>query len=442
MIDSIATGSLAIISLYFFLAGFMGTAIGFGFSAAGALALIVLGPKEGYPLLLCLSSINLVFSSKLLGEHMIPISKWGEHGHWRYLIGGAVGAPVGLYLLINASQSALKLGLGTFIMACAIYFILRPHRHDGQTGEGSNSTQMGIGVLGGIAGGFSGFPTAPLIAWLKFNNASKETLLSIAQPFALTMQVICLGIATIFHPDIWNAQLAKGLLWCAPATIFGTWLGAKTFRLLSEKRHAQFTSWALLACAASILFAGPNTSSGLSGAIHTQNEAPSSAVKLNTEDEAQRLAALELAQRKASSPAPSAKPISIRVEFAFGTHQLSDKARSTLDAAWTDAKTQSSAAPKSKLLVLITGKADSYGMPDAKEASLATAAARERTVMAYLESLARKDSIETRMAPSRPEQAPANATAILPCRERDFDKALECLAKARRVEVDMTFEAR
>lgn len=440
MIDTIASGPLAIIAFYFFLAGFMGTAIGFGFSAAAAFSLIVLGPKEGYPLLLCLSSLNLILSSKLLGEHMIPISKWGEHGHWRYLLGGCIGAPIGLYLLMNASQTALQLGLGLFIMTCAVYFILRPHRTDGQAGEGSNPTQMGIGVLGGIAGGFSGFPTAPLIAWLKFNNASKESLLSIAQPFALTMQVICLGIATIFHPEIWNAQLVKGLAWCSPATIFGTWLGAMVFRHLSEKRHAQFTSWALFACAASILYAGPNSTAGLSGAFQTQSDTPSSAVALSP-DEAQRQAALDSAKRAARSTTSAAKPISVRVEFAFGVHQLSDKARSTLDAAWNDAKAKSSLDPKSKILVLITGKADSYGMPDAKAASLATAAARERSVMAHLESLARRDGIKAHMAPSRPEQAPASATAIVACRERDFDKALECLAKARRVDVDMSFES-
>jgi hypothetical protein len=81
-------------------------------------------------------------------------------------------------------------------------------------------------------------------------------------------------------------------------------------------------------------------------------------------------------------------------------------------------------------------------MPESKTASLAIAAARERTVRAYLHRLSLRDGIETHLATTRPEQAPANATAIIACRERDFPSSLDCLAQSRRVEIDLSLQMR
>lgn len=372
---TIGNAGFGFLALYFFLAGVMGTALGFGFSAAGALALVLLGARMGYPLLLCLSIINLLFTMRLLGAQMAPISKWGEHGQWRYLVGGCLGAPMGLYLLLAASQGVLKMVLGGFILACAVYFIFRPHSHDQKDeAAGGPATGVFIGVLGGLAGGFSAFPTAPLVAWLRFKNVGKKRLLSVTQPFALSMQVLCLAIATFENPDLWSQKMLLTLAWCVPSTLLGTWIGAKVFRVMSEKAHAKVTAWALLACGASIMMATSGGASGLAGAVAKHDPAGS--------QQAVETMGVALEKARGSHMATT------HLAFDEGESRLGAHARMELDRAWSRAMGAGDGAARMRVAIPVPG---AY---EARSAMERLGPAREGEVRKYLSSKARLDGVE------------------------------------------------
>src|SRR3954462_3189792 len=72
---------------------------GFGFSAVGALCLILLPPKLGVPLLMTLSAANQLMSLRQLKGDMKPIKHWWPDGPAPYLLGGLVGVPIGLAIL-------------------------------------------------------------------------------------------------------------------------------------------------------------------------------------------------------------------------------------------------------------------------------------------------------------------------------------------------------
>src|SRR5580704_17857777 len=80
---------------------------GFGFSAIGALSLLLLPPKLGVPLLMSLSTANQLMSLGQLKADMKPIREWWPDGPAPYLLGGFVGVPVGLSILHSLPTSTL-----------------------------------------------------------------------------------------------------------------------------------------------------------------------------------------------------------------------------------------------------------------------------------------------------------------------------------------------
>src|ERR1700704_6052752 len=82
---------------------------GFGFSAIGALCLIVLPPKLGVPLLMTLSAANQLMSLRQLKADMKPMRQWWPDGPAPYLLGGLVGVPIGLAILSRLPTASLML---------------------------------------------------------------------------------------------------------------------------------------------------------------------------------------------------------------------------------------------------------------------------------------------------------------------------------------------
>src|SRR3977135_1478317 len=87
---------------------------GFGFSAIGALCLILLPPKLGVPLLMTLSAAHPAMSLRQLCADMAPIRHWWANGPAPYLLGGLIGVPVGLAILSSLPTSDLMLVFGGF----------------------------------------------------------------------------------------------------------------------------------------------------------------------------------------------------------------------------------------------------------------------------------------------------------------------------------------
>src|SRR5437763_1110889 len=100
---------------------------GFGFSAVGALCLILLPPKLGVPLLMTLSAANQLMSLRQLKADMKPMRQWWPDGPAPYLLGGLVGVPIGLAILSSLPTTRLMLVFGGFLVLYATYSLLRPH---------------------------------------------------------------------------------------------------------------------------------------------------------------------------------------------------------------------------------------------------------------------------------------------------------------------------
>jgi uncharacterized membrane protein YfcA len=213
---------------------------GFGFSAIGALSLWLLPPKMGVPLLMCLSTANQFMSLGQLKQDLRPIREWWPDGPAPYLLGGVLGVPVGLAILQTLPTKILMIMFGGFLLAYAAYSLFKPDSVHIKTKEPPFYSGV-IGFFGGLIGGFTAFPGAPVVVWSGLRQLPKRESRSIVQPFILGMQLVSLTMLAVQRPQTFNAQFWLLLAVCIPVVLPGTLLGVNIYRRISDINFRKVT---------------------------------------------------------------------------------------------------------------------------------------------------------------------------------------------------------
>jgi uncharacterized protein len=206
--------------------GFVSGLAGFG-TALMALGiwLYVLPPSVAVPLVL-ICSITAQTST-------LP-SFWRSFDFklvWPFLIGGLAGVPFGTLLIEHADPKVFKLSIGILLLMfpTALYF----SRSEIAWGFGGRLADAAIGFAGGILGGLAGLSGPLPTLWATVRGWGKDERRGVFQTFNWTVLAAALGLqaATGFVTGdvVWLALLAL------PATIFGAWLGARTYHALSDR---------------------------------------------------------------------------------------------------------------------------------------------------------------------------------------------------------------
>jgi len=149
---------------------------------------------------------------------------------WPFLIGGLAGVPLGTMLVAHADPNVFKLTVGVFLLVfpAALYFSgPMAFSLGGRLADGA------IGFAGGIMGGLAGLSGPLPILWASIRGWGKHERRGVFQIFNWTVLVaaLCLQAASgrVDRQVIWLALLAF------PSTVFGTWLGARLYRTLSDR---------------------------------------------------------------------------------------------------------------------------------------------------------------------------------------------------------------
>jgi len=152
---------------------------------------------------------------------------------WRllpFVIGGAIGVPLGVELLRWLSPGALRVGTGVFLIVYALYGLLRPSlpqfKHAGAAADAT------IGVANGILGGATGFAGIVVTVWSGLRGWPKDEQRAVFQPTGVAtfvMIALWLGGAGMVAADT-VMLFAIGL----PAVLAGTWAGFRLYGRLDE----------------------------------------------------------------------------------------------------------------------------------------------------------------------------------------------------------------
>ena len=154
-----------------------------------------------------------------------------------YLVGGALGVPLGVLALTQASPGLLRFSAGIFLLCYAASQLAGVTRHSIGTWGGRRS-DAAVGFGGGILGGFAGLSGPLPLIWLQLRGGPSLEQRAVYQPFNL----IVLALA------------AAGM--AVPGTVVGAFLGARLYRHASEATFRKVVLTLLLASGALLVLEG------------------------------------------------------------------------------------------------------------------------------------------------------------------------------------------
>jgi hypothetical protein len=157
---------------------------------------------------------------------------------WRslpiFLIGGVLGVPAGVYLLLHLPTDTYRDAIGGLLIAYGGYLVLRLPIRSLRRGRLADAC---AGFLGGLTGGLAAFPGAFVTIWCGFKDWDKARQRGVYQPFILGMQLVTLVAIYIMRPtSSTTAQLDWSTLAFVPAALLGAWFGLRIFSRLSDRQ--------------------------------------------------------------------------------------------------------------------------------------------------------------------------------------------------------------
>lgn len=176
----------------------------------------------------------VVGGAMVLNVGLLP--RFWREIRWRaalpYLVGAALGLPVGLWLLRDLDPRTIRAFVAVLIIAYGLFALrqqtrapLRFRATHGKAADGS------IGFTGGVIGGVSGLgPLVPGV-WFGLRGMNKVEQRSLAQPFGLFIQGTM--VAWLLASSAVSRHAIEGLAVATPVMLAAAYLGLRGFDRLS-----------------------------------------------------------------------------------------------------------------------------------------------------------------------------------------------------------------
>lgn len=217
---------LAFVLIGALLAGFTTGFAGFGTGLVAAGFWFHALPAEMVPPMAALAAVV----AQLVGLATVRRAfEWGRAAP--FLLGGALGVPVGVLALSLASPDTLRLSVGLFLAAYAGFQILGFARL-GIGDWGGRAADGTVGIAGGFLGGFAGLSGPLPLIWLQMRGGPSLRQRATYQPFNLI--VLALASLGMTISGALDARVLAVAMLCLPVTLAGAWLGAHAYTGVNE----------------------------------------------------------------------------------------------------------------------------------------------------------------------------------------------------------------
>jgi len=230
---------LALLGLGALLAGFTTGFSGFGTGLVASGIWFFVLPAEMVPPLIALASVTGQIAGIITTRKSF---NWVDARP--YLAGGIIGVPLGVLALSAISPFALRTFMGVLLIGYASFQLLRRIPEKVSTKDTGLIDGM-IGMIGGFLGGFAGLSgPAPLI-WLQLKGGSNDSQRAIYQPFNFI--VLMLASLGMFASGEMTRSVMEIALICLPATLLGSFIGARCYIGVSAQSFQRIVLTLLLA---------------------------------------------------------------------------------------------------------------------------------------------------------------------------------------------------
>lgn len=218
--------------LAIFASAIVSSIAGFAFAAVSGVYLFRTGDSPVHIvqiIVICSIAIQAVSLAALIGSlRVAPI--------FRLTAGGLFGLPVGLYLLYHIPAALYTRTMGIALIAYALYRLTsRSAPHVRIEGRLASLLDVTAGAIGGITGGFAGFPGALVTIWCGLRGWDKIQQRATFSAFILAMQLCTLSIMTaLAHiSGTHTASFDPIALGYVPGALAGTLVGLRLFYRLT-----------------------------------------------------------------------------------------------------------------------------------------------------------------------------------------------------------------
>jgi uncharacterized protein len=146
-----------------------------------------------------------------------------------FIIGGAIGVPIGTMLLTYINPAYLRSGVGLLLVIYGAYGLAQPKLKSVAAGVSADAS---IGFVNGILAGLTGLPGFIITVWCQLRGWTKDEQRAVFQPVllgAILMNVVSLALVGAITTDTLRLYLL-GL----PAMVVGLWVGFKLYGKLSD----------------------------------------------------------------------------------------------------------------------------------------------------------------------------------------------------------------
>ncbi|HZL39545.1 MAG TPA: sulfite exporter TauE/SafE family protein [Pseudolabrys sp.] len=153
---------------------------------------------------------------------------------WRRILpfvgGGAVGVPLGAYLVTYLNPTHLRIGVGALLIVYSLYNLARPTFTPIKSNPAADT---GIGLLNGLLGGLTGLGGVISTIWVQLGGGAKDAQRAIFQPVLfITMAMATLTFGTAGH--LFNIDILKLFFMGLPVLLLGLWAGVTLYGKLDD----------------------------------------------------------------------------------------------------------------------------------------------------------------------------------------------------------------
>ncbi len=140
-----------------------------------------------------------------------------------FVVGGALGVPLGVFLLHNADPLRFRLAVGALLTLYGL--IALAVRDSARVTAGGIGADAFVGVVGGVIGGLCGLAAAPPAIWTRLRGWKREPRRATIKAFAIVVAVVTLA-AYARTGAVEPADLRLFAL-VAPVALVASFLGAR-----------------------------------------------------------------------------------------------------------------------------------------------------------------------------------------------------------------------
>ena len=170
---------------------------------------------------------------------------------WPFVLGSAIGSPIGTRLLPYLDPGQFKLVLGLLLVVCCSAMLATSHLP--RIAHGGRTADAGVGILGGVMAPLSGFSGLAPALWCTLRGYTKDEHRAVLQNFNLIV------LSATFLSLVWSGRVRSEMIpqmaLVAGALIIPSIYGSKIYVGMSASTFRKSVLWLLVGAGVAMLLA-------------------------------------------------------------------------------------------------------------------------------------------------------------------------------------------